>query len=175
MERLKVLREQRGLSREILAAEADVSPVTIWRYETGKRSPNVEALEKLALAMGTEVADFFPKAQAPLFDPGPTEEGLRYLRAWRGFAWDLALYWGEKPPQSSSEIAPLLAAVSALVDAGVFEDSADDTSTRGELSLFRLALAKLAKIADEVENHEVADELRGTLALVPNLRDRHVA
>ncbi len=68
MERLKVLREQRGLSREILAADADMSPVTIWRYETGKRSPNVETLEKLAEVLDIEVSAFFPKVEPSLFE-----------------------------------------------------------------------------------------------------------
>lgn len=66
MERLKELREQKGLSREVLAVGADMSPVTLWRYETGQRSPTAEQLEKLAEVMGVEVADFFPKAQASL-------------------------------------------------------------------------------------------------------------
>lgn len=66
MERLKELREQKGLSRETLAASAAIGANSLWRYETGRRSPTAETLEKLALVLDVEVADFFPIAQAPL-------------------------------------------------------------------------------------------------------------
>ncbi len=108
-------------------------------------------------------------------DDGAGDQGLLYLRAWRAFAWDLALRWNESPPQTSREIAPLVSAIGALVDAGVFEDGNADTSTRGEISLFLNALRKLSKISADVESGEAADELRAAFALVPNLRDRHVA
>lgn len=66
MQILKALRQQKGLSQAKLAARADLNPVTIWRIETGQRSPTVEQLEKIAGAMDLEVADFFPKVQLPL-------------------------------------------------------------------------------------------------------------
>lgn len=84
MERLKVLREQKGLSREILAADADMSPVTIWRYETGQRSPTVEQLEKLARVLDVEVSEFFPKAQASLWSD---DEAVAARRVWRITHW----------------------------------------------------------------------------------------
>jgi hypothetical protein len=93
------------------------------------------------------------------------------VRAWRSVLWTLALHWGESAPQSSREIVPLLSAINSLVDAGVFEDPNADTSLQGELSLLRLALRKLAEISDAVEDAEVAAEMRGSLALVPDLRD----
>ncbi|MEJ7872430.1 MAG: helix-turn-helix transcriptional regulator, partial [Rubrobacteraceae bacterium] len=77
MESLKALREQRGLSRETLAVGADMSPVTLWRYETGQRSPTVDQLEKLAEVMGVEVGDLLPKVQASLW---PEEEPERRNR-----------------------------------------------------------------------------------------------
>src|SRR3954452_8376790 len=73
MEKLKRLRDQKGLSQAKVAVLADMNPVTLWRYETGQRSPTVEQLEKLAEVMGVEVSDFFPKDQAPL----PLEGGRR--------------------------------------------------------------------------------------------------
>jgi hypothetical protein len=107
----------------------------------------------------------------PAAPPSDSVEQRRYLRAWRVFAWTLAGDWAETPPQSSREIAPLVTAITALVNEGVFEDSNADTAAQGELSLLRLALAKLAKISDEVESAEVAGELRGVLALVPRSRN----
>jgi transcriptional regulator with XRE-family HTH domain len=70
MESIKKLREQKGMRLAKLAVLADMDPATLWRYETGKRSPSVERLEKLAEVLEVEVIDFFPKAQAPL----PLEE-----------------------------------------------------------------------------------------------------
>ncbi len=174
MQELKRLRKEKNWSQVRLAKESGVDRATINQVEGGHRSPTIETLEKLALAMGTEIADFFPKVQAHLpFDPGPTDKGLRLLRAWRAFAWTLAGDWAENPPQSSREITPLLAAITALVNQGVFEDSDADTAAQGELSLLRLALAKLAEISDAVEREEVADELRAAFALVP--QDRNFA
>jgi transcriptional regulator with XRE-family HTH domain len=37
--------------------------------ETGKSSPTVDTLQKLASALAVEVGDFFPKAQGALFSP----------------------------------------------------------------------------------------------------------
>jgi transcriptional regulator with XRE-family HTH domain len=41
--------------------------VTLIHIETGKSSPTVDTLKKLAEALEVEVADFFPKAQSALF------------------------------------------------------------------------------------------------------------
>ncbi len=68
MQELKRLRKEKNWSQVRLAEESGVDRATINQAEGGHRSPTIETLEKLALAMGTEVADFFPKAQAPLPD-----------------------------------------------------------------------------------------------------------
>ena|SRR5829696_1731512 len=70
MEELKRLRKARGLSQAKLAALADLDPSTVSQIETGARRANTRTLERLAAALGAEVADLFPKAQAPL----PLEE-----------------------------------------------------------------------------------------------------
>lgn len=85
MERLKILRETKGLSQAQLAVMADMNPTTLWRYETGQRSPTVEQLERLAEVLEVEVNDFFPKARAPLpLDPMMTE--AERIEELRGFA-----------------------------------------------------------------------------------------
>jgi excisionase family DNA binding protein len=117
-----------------------------------------------------------PKARTPRpLDDGAGDRSLRYLRAWRAFAWDLALEWEQNPPQTSREIKPLLTAITALLDAGAFEDTNADTSEQGELSLFRNALQKLYAIADDVNREDVSAELRASLTLIPDLRDQSVA
>ncbi|PLS85039.1 MAG: hypothetical protein CYG60_14720 [Actinobacteria bacterium] len=60
------LREERGWSQAKLAAGADMAVSGISQIETGVRSPSAATLSKLARAFGVEVADLFPKAQAPL-------------------------------------------------------------------------------------------------------------
>jgi len=69
MRELTRIREERGLSQQALANISGVNKATINQIERGRRSPNLETLEKLAGALAIELADFFPKAQAPLLDP----------------------------------------------------------------------------------------------------------
>jgi transcriptional regulator with XRE-family HTH domain len=73
MEELTRLRVERGWSQQRLADESGVNKATINQIERGRRSPNVETLEKLANALGAGVADFFPKAQAPLWSHEQSE------------------------------------------------------------------------------------------------------
>jgi transcriptional regulator with XRE-family HTH domain len=61
------IRKELGWSQERTAAEAGIDRVTLVHVETGKSSPTVDTLQKLATALGVEVADFFPKAQSTLF------------------------------------------------------------------------------------------------------------
>jgi transcriptional regulator with XRE-family HTH domain len=70
LEELRRIREEAGLSQTQLARESGVDRATINKIEQGKRSPSIATLESLSRALAVEVADFFPKAQAPL----PLEE-----------------------------------------------------------------------------------------------------
>ena len=76
------VREKVGWSQRRLAEESGVNAATISQIENGRRSPNIETLEKLTSAMGQEVGDLFPKAQAPL----PLDSGERghYPYPWMG-------------------------------------------------------------------------------------------
>ena len=58
--RVRAWRERRGLSVRALAERAEVSYVTVVRIETGRLSPTVAMLEKLARALGITVREFFP-------------------------------------------------------------------------------------------------------------------
>jgi transcriptional regulator with XRE-family HTH domain len=66
VDRIRELRIERGLSQAKLAARAGIDPSTVNQIETGKRSPSTNSLNKLARALGVEVADLFPKGQSPL-------------------------------------------------------------------------------------------------------------
>jgi transcriptional regulator with XRE-family HTH domain len=61
MERIRQLRKDRGLSQVRLAVMADMDPATLNRLERGTGNPNLKTLERVADALGVEVADFFPK------------------------------------------------------------------------------------------------------------------
>jgi transcriptional regulator with XRE-family HTH domain len=168
------------LTQDELGKKAGLSGYTISRIESDQVAPRVSTIRKIAGALGIEPEELaaHPKTRAPLprdDGAGPTDKSLLYLRAFRSFLWTVALEWAEQPPQSRRETAPLLAAVATLVNGGAFEDEDADTAARGELSLLRLALAKLAEISGAVESDEVAAEIRGTLALVPDLQDQNVA
>lgn len=56
-ERIKTLREQRGLTQDALAAKAGVSRGYLARLEIGRHDPTVGTLEKLARALRVKVTD----------------------------------------------------------------------------------------------------------------------
>jgi transcriptional regulator with XRE-family HTH domain len=68
MRELTRIRQERNLSQQRLADASGVNKATINQIERGRRSPNVETLEKLATALGVEMGDLFPKGQASLLD-----------------------------------------------------------------------------------------------------------
>lgn len=97
MEELKRLRKAKGLSQAKLAALADLDPSTVSQIETGARRANTRTLERLAVVLGTEVANLFPKAQAPPSPEQPSFNGLleeerrlHYLKPWAGYINALA-------------------------------------------------------------------------------------
>jgi excisionase family DNA binding protein len=97
------------------------------------------------------------------------ERPLRYLRAWRAFVLDLLSRWQEKPPQTSGEILPLVSAMEALVEQGVFDpSSAASASVEFELQLIIRGLKELNDIADKVaENVEEHKRRRNNFELIP--------
>lgn len=63
---IRRLREQRGWSQAKLAVAAEMAVSGVSQIENGKRNLSTATLVKLARALDVEVADFFPKAEAPL-------------------------------------------------------------------------------------------------------------
>ncbi len=70
---VKRLRQAREWNQTELAYHAGLAPSVISQIENGKRDPSARTLRKLAEALEVDVADLFPKGQAPL----PLEEGGR--------------------------------------------------------------------------------------------------
>lgn len=62
--RLRILREQAGLSQDDLARLAGVGVATVLRVESGKRA-NWETLDKLAGALQLERKDLTQPAESP--------------------------------------------------------------------------------------------------------------
>ena len=55
MQRLRVAREQQGLTQAQLGKRLEVSRATINRWETGERTPDLATLEKIAKALGLKL------------------------------------------------------------------------------------------------------------------------
>lgn len=58
-------REDRGLTQEQLAGRLETSDVTISRWETGKRRPDLDAQAAIAEALDIEHADLFRDPARP--------------------------------------------------------------------------------------------------------------
>jgi transcriptional regulator with XRE-family HTH domain len=63
-DRLRGLRKRRLLTQEQLAKRSGVGVATITRVERNQVEPQAGTLRKLAEALGVEIRDFFPDAQA---------------------------------------------------------------------------------------------------------------
>ena len=58
-QRLKKRRIDLGLTREFVAARARTSAQSLWRWETGKGSPDAKSLRKLAEVLDCSIGYFF--------------------------------------------------------------------------------------------------------------------
>jgi transcriptional regulator with XRE-family HTH domain len=59
-QRLKQIREMRGMTQEELAETMEIADARTIRYwESGRNSPNIAKLEPLAKILGVKVEDFF--------------------------------------------------------------------------------------------------------------------
>ena len=107
MEVLKQLRTQRGYSQRQLAARSGIDQGAISEIEAGKRSPSVVTLERLVRAMDAEMAELFPKAQAPLpFEEDSPDQRrssnavqksyMRVIEGWTEHIRSLIRSWDQK-------------------------------------------------------------------------------
>jgi transcriptional regulator with XRE-family HTH domain len=72
---LRRLRVARGPSQEILAVDARVDRTYVSRLERGLENPTVAVLERLAIALGADVREFF--------DAGRVRSPVKPLRGGR--------------------------------------------------------------------------------------------
>lgn len=64
--KIKFEREKRGLSQEALALMAGISRSAIWKIESGKVSPTLETLEKIAMALDMDFASLIDVTKVDL-------------------------------------------------------------------------------------------------------------
>ena len=63
MRQVRMLRRERGLSQERLAARAGLTTWTINRLEAGKINPTLQTVQRVADALGVEIVDLFPRTK----------------------------------------------------------------------------------------------------------------
>jgi transcriptional regulator with XRE-family HTH domain len=61
--RIAMLRKNKGMTQERLAAESDIDRVALANIETGKRRPTVTTIYRLSEALGVKVEEVFKKLQ----------------------------------------------------------------------------------------------------------------
>lgn len=74
---IRKLRVRRGLSQEALAVDAQVDRTYVSRVERGLENPTVAVLEKLANALGADIARLFDKPRAGEAEPKPLRGGRK--------------------------------------------------------------------------------------------------
>lgn len=60
---LELMREQKGIKATALAKAIGMSKSVVCRYESGEITPSLEALIKIASALGTKVCEIIAKAE----------------------------------------------------------------------------------------------------------------
>jgi transcriptional regulator with XRE-family HTH domain len=119
MERIRQLRKERGLSQAKLAVMADMDPATLNRLERGTGNPNLKTLERVAEALGVEVADFFPKAQRRSSPEPSLLNSLEDERRRSRFAEAVALAaerWGEAVASTDMDDSKRFGIIDAALD-----------------------------------------------------------
>jgi transcriptional regulator with XRE-family HTH domain len=182
MERIRQLRKAKGLSQAKLAVMADMDPATLNRLEQGKGNPNIRTLERVAGALGVEVADLLGKASAPPSrEPSFNDvlEGERRAAAVKRFEENLRHFtnrWREelKNPQKQGQ----------YWCAGVQVTAIGFTELIGKLDLFRriveVAQQSPAGLIQEIKKGHngsaMSDpEFRAAMDLLSAFEDMHKA
>ena len=183
MEELKRLREEKGWSQARLAQESGLDRATINQVEGGRRSPTISTLEALALALGAEVADFFPKVQASLpLGPVPPERGYallaRQFEDWRYLFEQAAEQWSREAKSGNlfrTADGALSYSISTNIQAAQFFGVINDRLAPAlekllPKDLARIELQKLLEARDRLgEATEAVNE--ATLGAVPELAE----
>jgi transcriptional regulator with XRE-family HTH domain len=74
---IRRLRVGRRLSQEALAVDAGIDRTYVSRLERGRENPTVAVLEKLAIALDSEISEFFKMPLRGEAAPRPLPAGRR--------------------------------------------------------------------------------------------------
>ena len=77
-EYLTMFRKQKGFTQAQMAEKLEISRSTYANYESGNRSPNLEALEYISEILGCSMDDLFGKTMVQSSNPILREEPLPY-------------------------------------------------------------------------------------------------
>lgn len=67
-QRIRDLRQSRGLSQKALAEMAKLAQATVAHIETGRKDPSVDTLHKMAKALDVHIATLFVDSDLHVFD-----------------------------------------------------------------------------------------------------------
>lgn len=76
-EKIKHSRKTAGLTQKELGESLGVSAAMIAQYESGKRKPKLETLDKIATALGIDLWGLYDDYELP-----PIESDIEFKRAW---------------------------------------------------------------------------------------------
>jgi transcriptional regulator with XRE-family HTH domain len=165
-QRIREVREDLGMQATVLARRAGVAPNTIYRIETGERTPSMALLEKIARELRTEPAELLrepvPLAEAP---PSGPEEVVQadYPYPWMGDVlartidrWTEAVRKPSDPKYSNIIAVSCIEMLWPVLRHDVPGDSLKDRVPEEEEYKQRVRLAeKLFKLAERAQNHYV--------------------
>ena len=145
--RLRLLREQRGLSQRELARLSELSPNTLSLIERRRSSPTASTLQKLAAALGVSIST--------LFEPEQPSEHIIYTRAGErpSLVASHAVVEDLGPTGGSAPVNPLLISIEPGTDSG------SPMTHRGQEFVFCLEGRILFVIASQVFLLEPGDSL----------------
>lgn len=97
-ERIRVYRKIAGLTQKQLGELSETSETTIKQYETGKRQPRIEQLQKIAPVLKMSVSDLLGAAQHnKYFWSSYLEDKLKQIGCRLSWDEDNAMLWIEMP------------------------------------------------------------------------------
>ena len=81
-QRIRGLRQKKGMLQEELARKAGLSPSALSNFEQGRRRTSLDWLRKISLALGVQVSDLIPESRTlkPLAESRDEETLLSYWR-----------------------------------------------------------------------------------------------
>ncbi|PLS87777.1 MAG: hypothetical protein CYG60_00125 [Actinobacteria bacterium] len=132
-EQVRSLREEKGWTQPRLSVETGLAVSGISQIENGRRNPNAATLARLAKALNVEVADLFPKAEAPLpfEEGGPEQRRSPFLEAWTSYMLRRAQQLEDALPEKARALRPTL---TGSVSAEQLQELTEELRTKPELA-----------------------------------------